>query len=70
MSSSHKASQRDLDGRREALLVAEGGAAYAPSRSRDPLQAWVELMEVVEALCARWPERPRSFVRGSAGFRL
>ena len=48
-------------------LVRDGGAPYTPSAQRDPFVAWMELMEVVEALCLRWPSR----TLGSSGqFRL
>ncbi|MEX2352577.1 MAG: hypothetical protein WD709_00215 [Gammaproteobacteria bacterium] len=30
----------------------------APDPSRDPYEQFIELMEVVEALCPKWPERP------------
>ncbi len=42
-----------------APLAADGGVAYAPTPAQDPFQAWMDLMEVVEALCPRWPVRPR-----------
>jgi hypothetical protein len=38
------------------LIVAEAGVAYAPQH-RAPIAAWIELMEVVEVLCPRWPAR-------------
>jgi hypothetical protein len=41
----------------EALLVREAGVPYRPSPARDPFEAWIALMEAVEALCARWPPR-------------
>lgn len=41
-----------------APLAAAGGMPYAPQTQRDPITAWIELMEVVEMLCPRWPERP------------
>jgi hypothetical protein len=34
-----------------------GGVPYAPETRRDPFETWMELMEVVEMLCPRWPER-------------
>ena len=37
------------------LLLAEGGVVYAPVLRRDPIEAFIELMEVVEALCPVWP---------------
>ena len=48
---------------RDPVLVGEGALPYAPESSRDPLVAWIDLMEVVEALCPRWPERPPSIGR-------
>jgi hypothetical protein len=42
----------------EPLFVREGGVPYLPSSDKDPFEAWMELMEVVEALCPRWPDRP------------
>ncbi|HEV2606428.1 MAG TPA: hypothetical protein VGT79_00455 [Xanthomonadaceae bacterium] len=42
----------------EAVLVASGGVPYLPQTQRDPIAAWIELMEVVEILCPRRPERP------------
>lgn len=45
---------------RQPLLVAEGGVAYRRSDTADPFAAWMELMEVVEALCPRWPKRERN----------
>ena len=42
----------------EAVLVASGGVPYAQQTQRDPITAWIELMEVVEILCPRRPERP------------
>jgi hypothetical protein len=37
-------------------LAAEAGVPYTPDH-RNPIAAWIELMEVVEALCPRWPTR-------------
>ena len=66
MSSSRKSTDRN--DATDPLLVAEGGAAYQPLRSNDPLADWMELMEAVEALCPRWPVRA---LRARArGFRL
>jgi hypothetical protein len=42
----------------DAPLAASGGVPFAPKLQRDPITAWIELMEVVEMLCPRWPERP------------
>lgn len=60
MNSSRKPAVPPADRRREPLMVREGGLPYVPSGERDPFEAWVELMEVVEGLCARWPARPVS----------
>lgn len=43
--------------RREPVLVGEGGVRFTPAHERDPLEAWVDLMEAVEALCPQWPAR-------------
>ncbi|MGH8121688.1 MAG: hypothetical protein ACREPT_02840 [Rudaea sp.] len=45
------------------LLVAEGGVPYLRSTTVDPLDAWMDLMEAVEALCPRWPQREVSVGR-------
>lgn len=42
---------------RDPPLASEAGLERIPGRVRDPLLRWIELMEVVEALCPRWPER-------------
>lgn len=42
----------------EQPLANAGGVRYAPQKQRDPITAWIELMEVVEMLCPHWPERP------------
>ena len=41
----------------KAPLVASAGHNNAPALLRDPFVAWFELMEVVEMLCPRWPQR-------------
>ena len=41
-----------------APLAAHGGIEFQSS-NRDSFRAFLELMEVVEALCPRWPERNR-----------
>ena len=68
MNSSQTPNTRAAERRVPAPLVREGGVQYMPSGERDPILAWVELMEVIEALCTRWPERRHSLQRGS--FRL
>ena len=40
----------------EQPLAADGGIAHEP-RNGDPFARFIELMEVVEALCPKWPER-------------
>ena len=42
----------------EAVRIASGGRVYLPQSQRDPISAWTKLMEVVEMLCPRWPQRP------------
>lgn len=59
MSSSHKPIH-PLAEPPQALLVREAGLPYRPAGARDPFEAWLGLMEVVEALCTRWPARERS----------
>jgi hypothetical protein len=39
-------------------LSAGGGLSSPPTDSRDPFEALDDLMQVVEALCPTWPERP------------
>jgi hypothetical protein len=43
------------------LLVADGGLPDTLPPSTDPIADWIDLMEVVEALCPKWPppEAPR-----------
>ena len=43
------------------LLVADGGLQNTLPRSSDPIGDWIDLMEVVEALCPKLPapEAPR-----------
>ena len=45
------------DDSRRGFFVREAGVAYRPSPTRDPFEAWIALMEAVEALCPRWPAR-------------
>ena len=40
---------------RPPLLVAEAGVPYLPPSQDDAIQAWLDLMETVEALCPHWP---------------
>ncbi|MFZ7095684.1 hypothetical protein ACOPJQ_07655 [Luteimonas dalianensis] len=53
MNSPRKPAEPDI---RQAVLVADGGVQRLPV-PEDPIRAWMELMEVVEAL--RPPGRPR-----------
>ena len=46
---------------RKTLLVAEGGAEYRPTPTGDPIEAWIGLIKVVEALRSRWPLRPHAW---------
>jgi hypothetical protein len=39
------------------LLVGEGGISQPPADIGDPFEALDDLMQVVEALCPKWPER-------------
>jgi hypothetical protein len=48
--------------------VREAGVSYVAGSTRDPLEAFFELMELVEALCPSWPAR-RNRLSG-ASFRL
>lgn len=45
------------DAMNEPVLVREAGVQYVSGPSSEPIEAWVELMEAVEALCPRWPDR-------------
>lgn len=38
-------------------LARDGGVRLRPSSRRDPFEAWMDLMEAVEALCPQWPMR-------------
>jgi hypothetical protein len=40
-----------------APLVRDGGVQFMPTGDRDPFEAWIDLMEAVEALCPNWPVR-------------
>ncbi|MFC4821565.1 hypothetical protein [Dokdonella ginsengisoli] len=40
-----------------AGLAAEAGVPYVPRHPDDPIGDWIGLMEAVEALCPRWPQR-------------
>lgn len=43
------------------MLVADGGLQNTLPRRSDPIGDWIDLMELVEALCQKWPapEPPR-----------
>ena len=43
--------------KRPVILVAEGGLQNTLPRSSDPIADWIDLIEAVEALCPKWPER-------------
>jgi len=38
-------------------FVEEGGVSYCTADATDPVEAWIQLMEVIEALCPQWPRR-------------
>jgi len=40
-----------------AFLAAGGGVRFAPPLQREPIDAWMDLMEVIECLCPVWPKR-------------
>ncbi len=46
-----------------AVLVGEAGESFHPAPYADPIAAWMELMEVVEALCPEWPAPEHMIVR-------
>lgn len=46
-----------VDGERVAELLAGGYVVSASLPGKGDLSDWLELMEVVEALCPVWPER-------------
>ncbi len=68
MKSSPKSTATNPDNGARPVLVSEGGAARHPLRTDDPVAAWMDLMEAVEALCPVWPARPQRMA--PAGFRL
>jgi len=39
------------------VLVAEAGVEHVRACSDDPIEDWINLMEVVEALCPEWLQR-------------
>ena len=49
---------------RPPILVREGGVPYRVTNSTDPLAEWIDLMEAVEALCPKWPERDEVVLSG------
>lgn len=57
MNSSRKPSCPAPDPLPEPVLAREAGVPYRPGPANDPFERWLELMEVVEALCPRWPAR-------------
>lgn len=56
----HKSMVESPSGVQDAPFAASGGAAYVRSETQDPIAAWMDLMEVVEILCPRWPARALS----------
>ena len=57
MNSSRKQPDPAPDPLLEPALVREAGVSYRPCPAADPFERWLDLMEVVEALCPRWPVR-------------
>lgn len=51
----------NIDSDAPVILVADGGLPQALPPSADPIADWLDLMDVVEALCPEWPvpEPPR-----------
>jgi hypothetical protein len=47
----------------EPPLAGAAGAPGVPRRLADPIAAWADLMEAVEALCPQWPPRQPSLPR-------
>ena len=41
-------------------FAGSGGSAYTRPGNSDPVEAWMDLMEIVEILCPRWPIRSAS----------
>jgi hypothetical protein len=39
------------------VLAREAGVAFRPPPALDPIAEWMDLMEVVQALCPAWPVR-------------
>jgi hypothetical protein len=59
--------------RPEPLPYPIAGPAVGPRLlppARGDLSDWIDLMEVVEALCPRWPERPAPAGKGQRDYRL
>jgi len=42
---------------RTPLTAYAGAPDGRPPEASDPIAAWIDLMEAVEALCPQWPER-------------
>ena len=55
MKSSASKMMRRPDTPTAPVLVAEGGVPYTAIPDGDPIEAWLDLMEAVEALCPEWP---------------
>ena len=59
MKSSTNSAPKQL-GTDAAPFAASGGVAYMRPTGSSSVDAWMDLMETVEALCPRWPERELS----------
>lgn len=60
MKYSPKSMAESPSGVQDAPFAAAGGTAYARPSGGEPIVSWMELMDVVEILCPRWPDRPVS----------
>lgn len=43
----------------DAVLIRDGGVPFRPLSNKDPILQWMDLMEVVQALCPVWPVRDK-----------
>lgn len=66
MKSSTNSAAKQL-GTEAAPFAASGGVAYVHAPHGSSVDVWMDLMETVEALCSRWPERELSL---STDYRL
>jgi hypothetical protein len=50
-------SQKPANSPLEPVFVRDGGVPYRLSETADGIDAWINLMEAVEAMCPHWPDR-------------